>query len=268
MKPRVPLQPIIDPFIKSCGGELVAELLEKNTDLPLNADYLFRSSGIIAELKALEDDTFGEPFRKKMGDLTGSWHRRGLLMVFGTQRIELAQLPLLCQSEALHLIGKPLEGNVLRKAHKQIGETKKLLKMPEAKGVLMVASDGNKDLSPSDVLFFFYRLLQKRHPDGTPQFSNIHSLVYFNPRMPALLPSTGQPALLWATVLRQSEDREMFGFLSALGDVFQKYMERTMGLSFPQVDLEPAQHRNLTFAGVSPRMPQVDVNYSLPKKKT
>jgi hypothetical protein len=81
------------------------------------------------------------------------------------------------------------------------------------------------------------------------------------------LPATGQPALLWATVLRQTEDKEMVGFLDALGGAFQGYMERTMGLPFPEVELEGAQHRNLKFAGVSPRMPHIQVTDSPAKKE-
>ena len=267
MKQREPLQTIIDPFIKSCGGELVADLLEKKSNLPQNADYLFRRPGVVAELKALEDDSFGEPFRKKMGALAGSWHRRGLLMVYGTRRIDLDKLPPICQQEALDLIGKPLQNNILAKANQQIRATKEFLKAPDARGLLMVASDGNEDLPPDAVLFFLARLLRKQHPDGRPQFSNIHSLVYFNPRMPALVPATGQPALLWATVLRHTEDQEMVGFLNALGGAFQGYMERTMGLPFPEVELEAAQHRNLKFAGVSPRMPRIQVTDSPAKKE-
>jgi hypothetical protein len=266
MKPREPLQAIIDPFVKTCGGELVADLLQKNANLPPNADYLFRRSGVIAELKALEDDSLGEPFRKKMGTLVGSWHRRGLLTVFGTTRVNLDQLPPLCQQEVLDLIGKPLQTNILAKANQQIRATKELLQVPDAKGLLMVASDGNEDLPPGDVLFFLARLLRKQHPDGRPQFSNIHALVYFNPRMPALTPTTGQLALLWAPVQRYTEDREMAGLLDTLGGAFQRYMERTMGLPFPEAELEPEQHRNLNFAGVSPRMPHIQVAYSPGKK--
>src|ERR1700729_4296029 len=80
MRPPDPLQNLLDPFVKQCGGELVAEVLGKGTDLPQNADYLFRSAGVIAELKSLEDDTFGESFRAKMGDLAVCWQRRGLLI--------------------------------------------------------------------------------------------------------------------------------------------------------------------------------------------
>src|ERR1019366_6561386 len=131
-----------------------------------------------------------------MGNLMGSWQQRGLLIVYGAQRIDLHQLPQPCQEEALNVIGEPLR-KVLAKANHQIRTTKELLNMPAAKGLLIVASDGNEDLLPSDVWFFFTRLLQKKHPDGRPQFSSVHSLVYLNPRMPVLRPGTKQPALLW-----------------------------------------------------------------------
>lgn len=267
MKPQEPLQTIIDPFIKSCGGELVADLLEKNVNLPQNADYLFRQHGVIAELKALENDSFGEPFQRKMGNLMGSWQRRGLLIVYGTQRIELTQLPSPCQEEALNIIGKPLEANILAKAHEQIRGTKEVLKMPDAKGLLIVASDGNEDLLPNDVWFFLTRLLRKRHPDGRPQFSSIHSLLYFNPRMPVLLPGTGQPTLLWMSGPRQADDHEMVSFLNTLAEAWPGYMERTMGVPFPRVELEPSQPRNFKFAGVAPRLPRIQVTDSPPKNK-
>ena len=41
-----------------------------------------------------------------------------------------------------------------------------------------------------------------------------------------------------------------------------------MGLPFPEVELEAAQHRNITFAGVSPRMPHIQVTDSPAKKET
>ncbi len=65
-------------------------------------------------------------------------------MVYGTLQIDLAQLPAPCQQEALDLIGKPLQNNILTKANQQIRATKELLQLPEAKGLPdSVASDGN-----------------------------------------------------------------------------------------------------------------------------
>jgi hypothetical protein len=118
MKPTQSLQSIVDPFVTRYGGEVVKELLGNNPKLPENADYLFRRYHVIAELKALENDSFGNPFRDKMGRLMASWVKRGLLLVFGTRRIELSQLHRVCQEEALSVIGKPLLDNVLAKANR------------------------------------------------------------------------------------------------------------------------------------------------------
>jgi hypothetical protein len=267
MKLQQPLQSFIDPFIKSCDGELVASILDSGSNPPKNADYVFRLAGVIAELKGLEEASFGESFQNKMSALVESWANRGLGIIWGTQRVDLAQLPPVCQQEVLDVIGKPLQRNILAKANQQIRATKESLKLPDAKGLLMVASDGNEDLLPMDVLFFFWRILQKRHADGTPQYSSIDALLYFNPRMPAVLPSTGQPALIWGIALRQPEDQQMLDFLHELGDAFQRHMEKTTGTLFPSVEVEDAQYRELRFAGVSRRVPRIDANYEAAKDK-
>jgi hypothetical protein len=90
-------------------------------------------------------------------------------------------LPPPCQKEVLDVIGKPLQNNILRQANQQIRATKELLKMPNAKGLVMVASDGNGDLNPSDVPYFFSRILHSERPDGIILFPDIDALVYFNP---------------------------------------------------------------------------------------
>jgi hypothetical protein len=259
MRPPEPLQNLINPFVKQCGGEIVAEELDTGTNLLQNADYLFRNAGVIAELKSLEDDTFGESFRAKMGDLADSWQRRGLLIVFGTTRVDLHRLPPVCQHELLELIAGPLQTKIFAKANQQIRSTKKLLDLPDAKGLVMVASDGNESLPPMDVLYFLGRILRKKHPNGMPQYSNIHSLLYFNPRMPAAFTGSDQPALVWATVPRLDEDQEMTGFLNALGDQFRGYMERTTAVRFGEAAPIKGHRPTLGFLGVAPQMPRIRV---------
>ena len=48
---RAPLQSLVDPFVKSAGGEIVAELIEQNLEqAPTQADYFFRHENVILEL--------------------------------------------------------------------------------------------------------------------------------------------------------------------------------------------------------------------------
>jgi hypothetical protein len=257
MKKQEPLQKLIDPFVESSGGELVADILGDAPNLPESADYLFRAAGVIAELKSLENATFGESYHKKMSGLVESWADRGLVLIYGTQRVDLDQLPPTCQEDVLRLIAQPLRTNIFRKANRQIRETKESLELPATTGLLLIASDGNEDLRPSDVPFFFSRLLYERNPDGTLRFPNIDALVYFNPRMPAELPTTGQLALIWGTMLRQPQDSKMLGFLSVLGEAFRVYMEKKMGVAFPKVELEETHQHSLGFAGIPQQIPEI-----------
>jgi hypothetical protein len=257
MQGREPLQALIDPFVRSFGGELVGDVLGEAPNLPKNADYLFRRFNVIAELKSLEVGSFGESFQKKMSELVESWANRGLVMVYGTQRLDLDRLPAPCQQDVLSVIAKPLQNNVLRQANRQIRSTKEALGLPDAKGILMIASDGNEDLKPQDVLFFCSRILWRERPEKEVQFPDIGAVVYFNPRMPAVLPTTGQVTLIWGTVLRPPEDPALLAFLDELSKAFRLYMEKTWHVPFPTAELGAGEHQKLRFAGVADRLIKV-----------
>jgi len=254
---REPLQTLIDPFIRSFGGELVSNVLGEAPNLPKNADYLFRRFNVIAELKSLEVGSFGESFQKKMSELVESWADRGLVLVYGTQRLDLARLPAPCQKDVLSIIAKPLQNNVLRQANRQIRSTKEALRLPDARGILMIASDGNEDLKPQDVLFFCSRILWRERPEKEGQFPDIDAVVYFNPRMPAVLPTTGQVTLIWGTVLRPPEDLALLAFLDELSEAFRVYMEKMWHVPFPLAELGAGEHQKLRFAGVADRLIKV-----------
>ena len=99
MKPATPLQSIVDPFVTAIQGELVSNLVG-NDNPPSSADYLFRKHNVIAELKALETDSFGESFRRKLGERAANWQRQGKLRVYGTTRIDSHKLSLDCANSS------------------------------------------------------------------------------------------------------------------------------------------------------------------------
>lgn len=262
MTSTTPLQDIIDPFVTACGGELVASLLKPTkAGPPRQADYLFRARQLIAELKALEVDTFGEPFRQKMAQLFRDWHQKGLIRVYGTTKVELQRLPAICQQECLDMMAGPLQ-DIVKKANRQIGSTKGLLGMPSAKGLLWVASDGNEDLQPRDVWFFLTRILKKKTQDGSPQYSNVNGVAYFNPRMPVQVPGTTTPGLVWFGGSRDQGDADLNGFLEGLGEAWIRYNERYR--LFGPIARSTAQPGALHFAGVTPKMPRIDMNERTP----
>ena len=261
MKPTTPLQSIVDPFVKGIGGELISELVG-NGSPPLNADYLFRRHNVIAELKTLQADSFGESFRRKLGDRAGDWYRDGHLIAYGTARIDSNRLAPECQRDILDVLAGPLQNNVFGKANSQIKSTKDILNMPSAKGLLWVASDGNEDLQPNVVCFLLARILQKKHQNGEPLYSSIHAAAYFTPRMPVQIPQfKQQPAMLWSNSFRQPDDQQMAACLNDLGASWPRYMAWAQGITVQEVDGEPAWAEDVRFLGVAPQMPKIRVNY-------
>ena len=256
MKPTTPLQSIVDPFVKGVGGELVSELVGNNSP-PSNADYLFRRHNVIAELKTLQADSFGDPFCRKLGDRMGDWHRDSRLLVYGTARIDSKNLSQECQNEMFDIMAAPLQKHVVNAANSQIASTKKLLKMPDAKGLLWVASDGNEDLKPDTVLFLLKRILAKKHADGKPCYSNIHALAYFSPRMLVEIPQFKQPAQFWFSGSRDPGDGQMLAFLSELYNAWPRYVAWAQGVPVRPVEAVPPG--DLRFLGVPPRMPKIKV---------
>jgi hypothetical protein len=259
MKPTTLLQSIVDPFVKCIGGELISELVGNNNP-PSSADYLFRHHNVIAELKALQADSFGDPFCRKLGDRMANWHRDGRLMVYGTARIDSKRLMPECQNEMFDVMAEPLQKHVVNAANTQIESTKKVLNMPDAKGFLWVASDGNADLQPDAVWFLLNRILQKKHENGVPRFSNIHGLAYFSPRMLVERPQSKQPTLFWFSGSRQPQDQQMASCLNDLCGAWPQYVSLAQGVPVRLVDGKTVSPDSLRFRGVSPRMPEIQVS--------
>jgi hypothetical protein len=253
-----PLEIFFNAFVRAIGGERVETLIDLKNP-PANADYFFRSQNVIVELKALERETFGENHRQKTADLFADWQRRRLLMVYGTARVDMAQLPPVCQQEWLNLLGRPLQKNVLSKANAQIRETKQLLKADDAKGVLLVASDGNFDLTPHTIHYLLSRLLMKNHPDGRPQYSQIDGIAYFSGRTLVQVGEDGRPAMVWISGPRRKDDETITGFLSHLARQWHQYVERMTARPQEHLDVAPDRIKDLRFAGLTPSMPRINL---------
>jgi hypothetical protein len=252
-------------FVRALGGERVESLIDSKNP-PANADYFFRSQNVVVELKALERETFGENHRQKTAELFADWHRRGLLVVHGTARIDMARLSPVCQKEWLNLLGRPIQKNVLGKANEQIRETKQLLNVPDAKAVLLVASDGNIDLTPHTVHYLLSRLLMKKHPDGRKQYSQIDGIACLSGRTLVQVSEEGRPAMVWISGPRRTDDTAITEFLSHLALAWHQYVAQITARPLEHLDVKPDQIKDLRFAGFTPPLPRINVAERLKKK--
>lgn len=222
------VEDVFQDFVLGFGGELVRDLLPPGNP-PINADFLFRKHGVIAELKCLENSSFGPNYPKKMQELADDWMRRRLMIFFGTVNIELQKLRPECQREWLDLIAGPLQRNVVKKADTQIRETKKWLGMLDAKGLLLVASDGNVVMQPYDVAYFITRILGKKTTDGRAQYSNIDGFFQFSLNHPVKMHGFDHPILFSHAGPRSTDDDKMRAFCEELQAGWFKFLCKIKG---------------------------------------
>lgn len=161
-------------FVKTAGGETIPESTESR-----RADFLFRKQNVVAELKTLKEEARQEHARK-LQTLVNDWMRRRLLRIYGRVAIELQKVHPICQQEWLDILQPPVE-RIVGAANRQIRSTKNDLQVTSAKGLLLIANEGNLlYTTPADYLAVVSRVLQKRTQNGKARFSEINAVVYIS----------------------------------------------------------------------------------------
>jgi hypothetical protein len=161
-----------------------------------------------------------------------------------------------CREEMFSAMAEALQKHVVVAANAQIKSTKELLNLPDAKGLLWVASDGNEFLQPNTVWYLLHRILQKKKQDGNPAYSSIHGLAYFSPRMLAQVKGIQEPVLLWMSGYRQ-RDPHLEACLNELSSEWPKYVSWAQGI---QIRDGLAKVEDVRFLGVKEEILQIDLS--------
>ena len=226
--------------VQKVGGSLVSDLLPPNGNRESNADYVFQQHKVIGELKRLVRDQDDNPdMAAKRNALYQKWIRerkRGVPIVYGRAVLDLRQLPSDCAMEMISLYREPIARRI-RKANEQIKSTRKLLKLPEAIGVLFLAQDGDYSIGPEAVLNLAARCLK-----GT-RFSGIDDVICFN-ALPARLAGESLGYMVW---IHSSRDRNCAipqALIDSLQEAWRAEMEAMTGpLVRPPTPVELAESR-------------------------
>jgi hypothetical protein len=100
---------------------------------------------------------------QKLLTLLQEWSRRGLIRVYGRAQIALRSLPKQCQDEWMQIYEAPIQKHIFSDANKQIREAKQCLRIPDAKGVVLIANEGHIFPSTADLLTYVARILKKKN---------------------------------------------------------------------------------------------------------
>src|SRR5947207_4895379 len=147
----VDIRQSFERFVESIGGVVSDNLsVEFKGQAPRNADYIFSDAGVIAELKCLEENHEDKrDFVEKRQALVDKWEQTGLVKSHQVRvpYIQVKDFPQACHDDLINLYGQCVKSH-LRSANQQIRESKKTHTLPNAKGLLLLANDGNYSIEP------------------------------------------------------------------------------------------------------------------------
>ena len=161
--------------VKAAGGVSLDETLKSPAFE--NADYWFENHETVVELKCLSKNGMTDDvFRDWLSQRHKHWVQRGWAPrpTGSTVKVNLRSLPRQCYEDVLEKLAKKLESNVVRKANRQIRETRQYFGRPSASGILAIANDGDQSLPPGMVKNALARLLK------TQKYPCISNVIQFS----------------------------------------------------------------------------------------
>ncbi len=206
--------------VKQLNGVVLDEVLERPSFA--NADYWFPDVNVVAELKCLTEDLSTKAtFNASVAALYTSWVKRGLVPrpTAARLRMNLRDLPPRCAREFVDPIKKRLDASTIKKANRQIRETKQHLTAPNAKGLLLLVNDGNYMLPPTMMAHLLSHILKG-------QYSSINSVIYFSVNENASVPRIDMPSLFWIDALVPGREPVSLEFRRAMRTAWMAHYSR------------------------------------------
>jgi hypothetical protein len=212
---RIHVETAFNDLVRSSGGTLISEKLPYSPDFQ-NADYVFHSEKIVAELKCITDDNIhSHANRLKADKLIDDWYRTGKIPSKETGPAEWAQMP----NELQNRIYRIFTNNIKRrisKANRQIRETKRELRLEHYTGLLIIANDGILSLPPAAFIHAVQLALQK-------DFREIRHFIFFTANIFTQTREAPAPSLFWISFDMQDGPWIDPVFLERLGHSWQKH---------------------------------------------
>lgn len=229
------LEPFFDEVVKRAGGYRVDALIPQNR-LFDNADYYFESEGIFAELKVLQHDPDeDERLRLRLITVYQDFARGGKVSpISPTQRFARSELlPMEAQLKLLQPLKRRLQSPV-KKAAKQLKETKQAFNREKDIGLLILVNEGSALFRPSTVFYLLHHLF-------CGGYSSIDHIIYCSVNVPASVPNIPDGARIWFPASVQHRKKIPDPFRQLLQSCWANVLEHKLGFKLPIIhcDGEP-----------------------------
>jgi len=213
----VNVEEFFNEYVEFFGGQIISKSEQNLLDRP-NADYLFKSQNVIAELKCFQKDLFNnEEDVSRMLSFLGKWEKQKLIKRGDKIKLILGQIkfPQKCYSDLVNSCIKTID-RAIYKANKQIEASKKTFSLPTAKGLVLLCNDGNYFLEHAVLIGLIANLMHRKYLE-----SDIDGFVYFTINQVSKMPGSELDWTLWTPSYRERDDIVFANFVNELGDKFQ-----------------------------------------------
>ncbi|MHB8471342.1 MAG: hypothetical protein ACYDC8_00560 [Gammaproteobacteria bacterium] len=231
----LPVEIAWQEFVRVAGGDMVSSFLPEPRSFE-NADFIFKKAGVVAELKEVKTEfSASDAFRKGFEELMTrvmvedpGWKP---LLLGGT-----GNFPTWFNYEFVRLFRPPMS-RVLKKANRQLRDTKKHFGIQSATGILLFANDGFTSVGPDLVRALATQLLQH-------SYSSVDCFVYITVNRYVEVQGSNVPRLIWAPSYSDRAQDSLVTFVDELGRLWFDFLEKKIG-SFTARDTETANGDSL-----------------------
>ncbi|KAF0190932.1 MAG: hypothetical protein FD165_2303 [Gammaproteobacteria bacterium] len=224
----------LDHCVEVIDGRLVRDLVGASPNFH-NADYLFDEFEVVAELKILSVDQMHEPkIRDKMSDIYREASARGEaeVVVYGEAMITAGNLSANYSKKMGEVYRRPVQ-NIVKKANKQIRQTKRHLNRHGHSGLLILVNDNHRALEPTHVNWILQSTLRNRN------YSSINSILYCTTNITARHPELDTDFLVWMEQHRSGLKPCADELLKRIREAWFRRMSEITGEAIPSYRLTP-----------------------------
>jgi hypothetical protein len=205
-----------DEFVESQGGERVDKHVGKSPSFD-NADYIFQKDKIVIELKEIQTEFANKPaFREKFFGLT-----KDLIAKEPDFFPFRNPLPGWFAREYIKIFRPPLS-RILKKANKQIRETKRHFNIETPTGIAVFANEGFVSLGPEEIVLLASEILVN-------SYSSIDCFIYITVNRYVEVRGSNEPKLIWVSVYSDRVHDKIYNFVNSLGEKWGDYLEKKLG---------------------------------------
>lgn len=217
----VAVEPLWQEFVRSFGGLVVHDMVAEPRGFQ-NADFAFLDQGVIAELKEIQTEfsstaAFRCGFKTLMQRLVTEQPESRSTFFGGDGKVPAWFMPELVR------LCRPSLSRILKKANRQLRETKIHFGVNSETGVLLLVNDGFTSISPEFVRAQVSELLLH-------SYSSISCCVYLTVNRYIEFPGDREPKLLWATAYSDTAPDSLVSFVDDLGRGWFDFLEEKVGL--------------------------------------